>query len=403
MNNKIVLLLTLLLSLLFGSLASAHSGRTDSSGGHNCSSKSQAKGLCSGYHYHNGGTVPVTTPTRRDKDCSDFSDYDEVVAYWNAKGYSATNDPENLDGWGNNVVDDGIPCEPPGDYDRTKINNSTEQKMYREEQLKQKELAKGEKAGFAVGSKHGYSESEKQSSTSKGSESYKKGYEVGYNKGYGVGKRKIEGKKNKVKQAGYTYGKTNSKLIIPAIYAKHPGLKESYEAGFNQAVNDLKEAEKEKYLATGYSDGRNDVYKLPKNVEQSYQNSYEQGYKQGQTELQDEYMAQGYEAAFVSLSYKDPELNNEKLIQWYKKGFDSNKEIEIIKNEGLSLGKLGEAYELPSKFRKSEVIFKHYYDIGYKEFKEQQKEDRRNAVGGVAALGFIWLGRRFYVARKMIR
>ena len=32
-----------------------HSGRTDSSGGHNCSAKSRAKGLCTGYHYHNSG------------------------------------------------------------------------------------------------------------------------------------------------------------------------------------------------------------------------------------------------------------------------------------------------------------------------------------------------------------
>lgn len=29
-----------------------HSGRTDANGGHNCSQKSQEKGLCSGYHYH---------------------------------------------------------------------------------------------------------------------------------------------------------------------------------------------------------------------------------------------------------------------------------------------------------------------------------------------------------------
>lgn len=40
---------------------SAHSGRTDSSGGHNCSAKSIAKGLCSGYHYHNGGYTSDTT------------------------------------------------------------------------------------------------------------------------------------------------------------------------------------------------------------------------------------------------------------------------------------------------------------------------------------------------------
>ena len=47
----------LLLFLVTVSIVSySHSGRTDSSGGHNCSAKSRAKSLCSGYHYHNGGS-----------------------------------------------------------------------------------------------------------------------------------------------------------------------------------------------------------------------------------------------------------------------------------------------------------------------------------------------------------
>lgn len=46
----LVVLLTPILSV------DAHSGRTDSSGGHNCSEKSKRKGLCTGYHYHNGGS-----------------------------------------------------------------------------------------------------------------------------------------------------------------------------------------------------------------------------------------------------------------------------------------------------------------------------------------------------------
>jgi hypothetical protein len=48
------------LILVVASLASysfAHSGRTDSSGGHNCSQKSKDKGLCTGYHYHNGSSI----------------------------------------------------------------------------------------------------------------------------------------------------------------------------------------------------------------------------------------------------------------------------------------------------------------------------------------------------------
>ena len=72
------------------------------------------------------GTIATTASAESnglDKDCSDFKGkpYQEVVDYWNSKGYTATNDPERLDGWGNKV-DDGIPCEAPSDYDTSKIN-----------------------------------------------------------------------------------------------------------------------------------------------------------------------------------------------------------------------------------------------------------------------------------------
>ncbi|MEK5231912.1 copper amine oxidase N-terminal domain-containing protein [Lysinibacillus sp. FSL K6-0232] len=53
--KKLVLLMAMLtVFLTTASIAEAHPGRLDSNGGHNCSDKSKAKGLCSGYHYHNG-------------------------------------------------------------------------------------------------------------------------------------------------------------------------------------------------------------------------------------------------------------------------------------------------------------------------------------------------------------
>ncbi|MFK7677237.1 LPXTG cell wall anchor domain-containing protein [Bacillus sp. Wb] len=89
------------------------------------------------------GTVATTASAESnglDKDCSDFKGkpYQEVVDYWNSKGYTATNDPERLDGWGNKV-DDGIPCEAPSDYDTSKINGigkkeeATSEEMTKEE------------------------------------------------------------------------------------------------------------------------------------------------------------------------------------------------------------------------------------------------------------------------------
>jgi len=49
--GKILLAFIFVMSL--NATSYAHSGRTDANGGHNCSLKSQQKGLCSGYHYHN--------------------------------------------------------------------------------------------------------------------------------------------------------------------------------------------------------------------------------------------------------------------------------------------------------------------------------------------------------------
>ncbi|MFE5321466.1 stalk domain-containing protein [Paenibacillus sp. NPDC056579] len=51
-----VLLLMFVLAISLSSLVSAHPGRLDANGGHNCSAQSKAKELCTGYHYHNGSS-----------------------------------------------------------------------------------------------------------------------------------------------------------------------------------------------------------------------------------------------------------------------------------------------------------------------------------------------------------
>ncbi len=56
MDMKQVILAVVLLAGFIG-YTHAHGGRTDSSGGHNCSEKSKQKGLCTGYHYHSNGRV----------------------------------------------------------------------------------------------------------------------------------------------------------------------------------------------------------------------------------------------------------------------------------------------------------------------------------------------------------
>jgi hypothetical protein len=407
MSKKIVLF-TLLFTFLFGTIASAHSGGLDSNGGHNCSDKSKAKGLCTGYHYHNGGgstsgdtSSGGSTPiVNTDKDCTDFATYDEMIAYWNSKGYSATNDPENLDGWGNGQVDDGIPCEAPSGYDLTKINNSPQQVQYKQDQ---QDSANGEKQGYAQGLQDGYQEGSNNSASASGSEAFKQGYVRGYNKGYDESKKKIDSEKTQATNEGYELGKIQDEITVPAVYNSHPGLKKAFEDGFNKAVNERIETKKTEITNLGYSDGKKDVHSPPKDVEEIYLKAYEEGYAKAQKELEEEYKKQGYEAAFTMVKYKEPDIPNDKFIEWYKQGFKSNKEVEEIQSAGQALGKQGSELDISTKFKKGEVIFKYYYEQGLKEYEVERSEDQQAAASGAGAIALIWLGRRFYIAKKMIK
>jgi flagellar biosynthesis/type III secretory pathway protein FliH len=59
------------------------------------------------------------------------------------------------------------------------------------------------------------------------------------------------------------------------------------------------EAKKKEFNELGYNDGKKDVHSPPANLEEVYLTAYEEGYKKGQAELKDDYVKQGYEAAFT--------------------------------------------------------------------------------------------------------
>jgi hypothetical protein len=394
-------ILTLLFAFLYCTVTFAHSGRTDSSGGHNCSDKSRAKGLCSGYHNHNGGGTSTggTAVINNDKDCTDFSSYDEAVNYWNAKGYSATYDPENLDGWGNNVVDDGIPCEPPSGYDKTLINNSPEQIQHEQ---KERDFANGEKAAYPVGQQDGYNEVANSSGSVTGAEAYRAGYVTGYNKGYEEGKMKISAEKINAANEGYALGQKQDIIAIPASYTANVILKKAFEDGFNKAISEKVAAKKKEIMDKGYADGKNDVHSPPTDLDEIYVTSYQEGYEIAQKELKEQYVKQGYDAALTMVKFQAPSISNDKFINWYKEGFDSNIEVDKIMEDAISLGQSGEPLKIPANYKKGEVLFKHYYKVGYKEYEEQQNDNQKAAGFGVGGLALTWLGRRFYVVKKMI-
>ncbi|MFS0639107.1 YHYH domain-containing protein [Mesobacillus foraminis] len=413
MRISLATLFFLLLFGLFTTTASAHSGRTDSSGGHNCSQASINKGLCSGYHSHNGGSSepaapaaspePASTPDPQpepqsyDKDCTDFSSYDEVVAYWNSKGYSRTNDPEKLDGWGNKV-DDGIPCEAPSGYDTSSINGSDAQAA---KVTAEADMAKGEKDGYNAGVEAGFQGGSCTPNVD-GSDAYVEGYKAEYEKGYKIGANKLLFEKAEAENSGYDLGRKQDELSVPAAYQKNEGLKASFEIGFEKGVKERIAMEIERLENLGYEDGKKDVLNAPKALAERYMNAYQKGYKKAQGELKETYAKQGYESAYTMLQYKEPDIKNDKFAEWYKEGFKSNKEIEKIGDEAYQLGSDGKEYVLPEKYEKAEVIYLHHYERGRK----QHEQDLEDVKQGMTATGLFLAGgsiaRRFYIARKMV-
>lgn len=406
--KKAIFLLFILLLFPFLSNVDAHSGRTDSNGGHNCSEKSQAKGLCTGYHYHNGGgdssndssssSTSTSSNQPGDKNCTDFATYDEVVDYWNSKGYSKTNDPENLDGWGN-VVDDGIPCEAPGDYDTTKIHGSPEQIA---QQAAKKDNAIGEKDGNSIGYEDGYKGKEENAKATDGSEAYKSGYNIGYLKGFEEGNAKIESEKSVAEKEGYALGKKEDMIEMLPGYKNNKLLMNSFTVGFNRAVTERDKKKEDELNVLGYEDGLNDKNKEPKDVKESYLKAYQEGFSKGLDELKESYIDKGYQDAFIMLEYKKPDMNNDKYITWYQEGFEANTEVKKIKDMAYNMGLEGQALSIPDKYIESEEIMNHYYRIGAEEYKEQIRENSILSATVIGLMVLLWLSRRFYIVRKMV-
>ncbi|HGH7180287.1 TPA: excalibur calcium-binding domain-containing protein [Bacillus luti] len=75
-----------------------------------------------------------------DKNCGHFKNKQEVMEFWHSNGYSATNDPHDLD-----RDNDGLPCEvKKGDYDQfiaskqtTKKDENKPQEQTKQENTKQ--------------------------------------------------------------------------------------------------------------------------------------------------------------------------------------------------------------------------------------------------------------------------
>jgi hypothetical protein len=352
-------LVTACLSFAVTTSVEAHSGRTDSSGGHNCSEKSVAKGLCTGYHYHNGGG-------------------------------SSSNGSSSGGSSGRMRSSAPSPAKPAGPTP---------------EQIAAKEKAQGEADGYATGYAVGYQAATKNTVATTGSDAYRSGYAVGYERGYTEGYEKISAEKEVAHTTGYATGKNQDNLDIPSLYKGNIILEAAFSEGFNKGVSERDTEKKKEYMELGFNDGKNDQEgNQPSDIKPIYITAYQEGYEKGQKELKEIYVKQGYNAAFTMLLYKEPTLSKSKYVDWYKEGFDSAaKEVKAIQKAGYDLGVNGKTYNISEKYIKGEVIFKEYYQRGKADYRKNMQESTET-MGSLGLIGVGgWLTRRFYVARKMIK
>ena len=78
-----------------------------------------------------------------------------------------------------------------------------------------------------------------------------------------------------------------------------------------------------------------------------------------------------------------------------KEGFVSNDEIDDIQELAFEMGKNGEELEIFEGYEQAEFIFKHYYDLGANERKENFMK-----VGGFTGLIALGLGGRKFFKNK---
>ncbi|WP_338749878.1 YHYH domain-containing protein [Bacillus sp. FJAT-52991] len=348
MKKKVAILMPILtFSIATSSLA--HPGNTDGNGGHYCRTNCAKWGLADGeYHYHNGG------------------------------GGSSNDSSSNGGGSSSSPSNEPSPAEIAAQKEAT-------------------DRANGEKEGYDSGYADGYAAASKSAQGS-GTDSYNEGYKTEYEKGYTEGEEKLKAEKITAQKEGSALGQKTDTLSVPDKYIENAALKDAFTAAFNKAVKDRDEVAIAKYTDMGYEDGLQDMRQTLDNMKESYHQAYEDGFKKGLAEFKNKYVQQGYNAAFTTLKYQAPNIDDEKYIAWYKEGFESNKEVLKIQEAAFELGNSGEEYALPEKYEHAEVVFKHYYDKGL----EQHEKESAQAAAGLGFIGLAWFARRFYVAKKSI-
>lgn len=300
-------LISLGLILTMSTPALAHSGRTDSNGGHR--DNKNVSGLGS-YHYHHGqgphlhpgGVCPLNGSSTTSKNNSSSS-----------SSSSSANKQVTVD--------------------------TTAQ-----------DKATAKQAGYNAGYKDGYNGSfnSPNSSSSKYPSEFEAGYKDGYNKGNSKLTSEREAISNKAKTNGYNDGLNGKENNSSSYSGSHSTeYKTAYDLGYsegNQKREKKINAVKNKAKSLGEKDGYNQVdknkHQYSGEYSSEYMKSYLEGYSLGEKKIQDDTLKLSREAYLLALEGKKFDSNIYKTDSIKTKCEDAYKKGEEFRNKYLNVGSL---------------------------------------------------------------
>ena len=336
MRKKVRGIILLLLIICSQSLmVDAHSGRTDSSGGHRDNKNKSGLGS---YHYHCGG-YPAHLHTNG---CP----YKSGGSNTSSSSSSSSNSSQSSSSQKNQVYAASV----------TK------------DDIRKKGSQAGYEDGYALKDYNAYSYSGTYSAE------YKEAYEESFEKG----KEKILQEKENAKEQGYKDGLENNhynKFSEGVLY-------DAYEEGYEEGKEKYIENKKIEYTKLAEEDCiNNKTDRTFENVDEIFVETYKEAYEKKYKEVKSvEYKSKGYNDGIKNKFDENIEADYKSS---YKEGYNQgNKEREEMLNLAYEQGYDGEELKINDKYDSIKSEIESVYQSG-------KKDSRKDMVMGVGAVGII--------------